>query len=511
MDRIGAHEVLLPIVQPAELWQESGRYDAVGSDLARLKDRAERPMVLAATHEEAVTDLARSIIESYRQLPQLVYQVQSKFRDEPRPRGGLVRLREFLMKDAYSFHTSQEDFDTCYEGVVEAYLAIFRRLELPVLVVEADTGMMGGKSAHEFMLLADGGEDTLIVCPTGDYAANQEIAVARKGERAHKTGDAELREVHTPGAMTIAALCEALDCAPEDTLKSVFYAAGDELILALIRGDLEVNEVKLRNLLGQDVRALSKEEAAMFGLVAGYAGPVGLTTKARTIVDDSVPDAGGLVSGANRADYHLAGVTYSRDYRAEKVGDIAMATPGMACVRCGTPLEERRGIEAANTFKLGTCYSETMNARYLDERGVSQPMVMGCYGLGITRSLACILEQHHDADGILWPRSVAPFQYHLLSAGTDEAICQAAEAVYAALGEQGTLYDDRALSAGVKFKDADLLGMPLRITVSARSLAAGGAELRLRASGETRIAALDDVAGAAEDVLASLGSQAAEA
>ncbi|HEY7022355.1 MAG TPA: proline--tRNA ligase [Ktedonobacterales bacterium] len=502
MDRIGGQEVLLPIVQPAELWQESGRYDAIGSDLARLKDRAEHPMVLAMTHEEAVTDLARSVVESYRQLPQLVYQIQSKFRDEPRPRGGLVRLREFLMKDAYSFHTSQEDLDAYYERIVEAYLAIYRRLELPVLVVESDTGMMGGKSAHEFMFLADGGEDTLIVCPTGDYAANQEIAVARKGERSHKTDDEALREVYTPGATTIAALCEALDCAPEDTLKSVFYAAGDELILALIRGDLEVNEVKLRNLLHQDVRALSKEESAAYGLVAGYAGPVGLTAKARIVVDDSVVDAGGLISGANRVDYHLADVTYGRDYQAEMTSDIAVATPGMACARCGSPLEERRGIEAANIFKLGTRYSDTMNARYLDERGASQPFIMGCYGLGITRALACILEQHHDADGILWPRSVAPYQYHLLSAGTDEAICQAAEAVYAALGEQDTLYDDRTLSAGVKLKDADLLGMPLRITVSARSLAAGGAELRLRATGEARIAPLDKVAAAAQDMLA---------
>ena len=326
MDRIGGQEVLLPIVQPAELWQESGRYDAIGSDLARLKDRAEHPMVLAMTHEEAVTDLARSVVESYRQLPQLVYQVQSKFRDEPRPRGGLVRLREFLMKDAYSFHTTQDDLDAWYERIVEAYLAIFRRLELPVLVVESDTGMMGGKSAHEFMLLADGGEDTLIVCPTGDYAANQEIAVARKGERSHKTDDETLREVHTPGATTIAALCEALDCAPEDTLKSVFYTTGDELILALIRGDLEVNEVKLRNLLHQDVRALSKEEAAAFGLVAGYAGPVGLTAKARIIVDDSVVDAGGLISGANRAGLsprgrHLWPRLQRREDRRHRGGD----------------------------------------------------------------------------------------------------------------------------------------------------------------------------------------------
>jgi prolyl-tRNA synthetase len=501
MNAIGGQEVLLPIVQPAELWQESGRYDTIGSDLARLKDRAGHPMTLAMTHEEAVTDLARSVVESYRQLPQMVYQIQSKFRDEPRPRGGLVRLREFLMKDAYSFHTSQQDLDDYYEAVVAAYLAIFRRLELPVLVVEADTGMMGGKTAHEFMLLADGGEDTLIVCPTGDYAANQEIAVARKTERARSSGTRSLQEIYTPSATTIAELCAAAECAPEDTLKSVFYAAGDELVLALIRGDLEVSEVKLRNLLGQDVRALTKEEAAAYGLVVGYAGPVGLDAKARIVVDDSVPGAGSLIAGANRVDYHLAGVTFERDFTAERIGDIAVAAQGMACMSCGTPLEERRGIEAANTFKLGTRYSETMNARYLDERGVSQPLVMGCYGLGITRALACILEQHHDADGILWPRSVAPFAYHLLSAGTDAEICRAAETVYSALGEQRTLYDDRALSAGVKLKDADLLGMPLRVTVSARSLAAGGAELRVRRTGETRVAPLDEVARIAKNLL----------
>jgi len=509
INAIGGQEALLPIVQPAELWQESGRYDAIGSDLARLNDRAGHPMILAMTHEEAVTDLARSVVESYRQLPQMVYQIQSKFRDEPRPRGGLVRLREFLMKDAYSFHTSQQDLDAYYEQVVEAYLAIFRRLELPVLVVEADTGMMGGKTAHEFMLLADGGEDTLIVCPTGDYAANQEIAVARKRLRAHGTADEALREVYTPGATTIAALCEGLSCAEEDTLKSVFYTSGDELILALIRGDLEVSEVKLRNLLGQDVRTLSKEEAAAFGLVAGYAGPVGLAAQARIIVDDSVAEAGNLISGANRVDYHLAGVTYGRDYSADAVGDIAVATPGMACVHCGTPLEERRGIEAANTFKLGTRYSESMNARYLDEQGVLQPLIMGCYGLGITRALASILEQHHDADGIIWPRSVAPFTHHLVVVGTDEEVCHAAETIYAALGERETLYDDRALSAGVKLKDADLLGMPLRITVSARSLAAGGAELRLRATSQMRMASLEDTTSVARELAAHRADESA--
>lgn len=501
MERIGGQEVLLPVVQPAELWRESSRYDAIGNELARFDDAGGRAMVLAMTHEEAVTDLARSVITSYRQLPQLVFQIQTKFRDEPRPRGGLVRLREFLMKDGYSFHTSQADLDALYERVVAAYLAIFERVGLPVLVVASDTGIMGGYEAHEFMLLADGGEDTLIVCPTCGYAANQEIAVAAGDasgaatEHAAEREEQPLRRLHTPGATTIAALCDAAQCAANQTLKAVFYTTGERLVLALIRGDLAVNEIKLRNLLGVEVRSLSPEESAAHRLVTGYAGPVGLRVNApvTVVADSSVVGAAHLIAGANEMDYHLAGVRYGRDFTAEFTGDFAQVTAGSVCATCGGILETRRGIEAGNTFKLGAEYSATMGATFRDEGGASQPMVMGCYGLGITRLLACVLEQHHDDAGIIWPSTIAPYAYSLLAAGNDGAAREAAEALYVVLGAEWTLYDDREVSAGVKFNDADLLGMPVRITVSARSLAAGGAELRVRRSGETRIVPLADV------------------
>lgn len=494
MERIGGQELLLPVAQPAELWRESNRYDTIGSELARFDDAGGRAMVLAMTHEEAVTDLARSVITSYRQLPQLVFQIQTKFRDEPRPRGGLVRLREFLMKDGYSFHTTTQDLDATYEQVVAAYAAIFHRVGLPVLKVGADTGIMGGYESHEFMLLADGGEDTLLVCPNCGYAANQEVAIAAQipitqGKRG------SIRRLYMPEATTIAALCEAADCTPNQALKAVFYTTGERLILALIRGDLEVNDIKLRNLLGvKEVRTLSPEESAAHGLVTGYAGPVGLTldVPVTLVADNSIVGATNLIAGANETNYHLTGVNYGRDFSADLTGDFANVTAGDICATCGGVLETRRGIEAANTFKLGWKYSATMNATYSDVDGTSQPMVMGCYGLGITRLLACVLEQHHDDDGIIWPSSIAPYAYTLLAAGNDAAARAAADALYTALGVEATLYDDRNLSAGVKFADADLLGMPVRITVSARSLAAGGAELRVRRSGETRIVALAD-------------------
>jgi len=501
MEAIGGQEVLLPLVHPAELWQESGRYEAIDTSLARFKDRTGHPMVLAMTHEEAITDLVRSMVDSYRQLPLMLFQLANKFRDEARPRAGLIRLREFLMKDAYSFHTSQEDLDQYYDQVVGAYKRIFERSGLPVLVVQSDSGMMGGRIAHEFMLLADGGEDTLVVCPSCGYAANQEVAVAAK-DTAQVAADAAalqpLHDLHTPGAKTIEELATFLGITAVQTLKSVFYTTGDELILALIRGDLDVSDVKLRNLIGAEIRTLSPAEAEELGLVVGYAGPVGLKVKGkvRMVVDDSVPGATDLVAGANRPEYHMGGVNYGRDFTADAVSDIAVAVAGHACARCGTSLELRRGIEVGNTFKLGTKYSAAMGATFTDEAGATHPMIMGCYGIGITRMLAGILEAHNDKDGIIWPESVAPYAYHLLTVGKDPAATEAAEKLYAELGADRVLYDDRDLSAGIKFKDADLLGMPLRINVSDRSLKAGGAELRNRATGESRIVALSDVRAA---------------
>lgn len=509
MARIGGQELLMPVVQPAELWQESGRYAAIDASLARFADRNGHPMVLAMTHEEAVTDLARGYIDSYRQLPLMLFQIQTKFRDEPRPRAGLIRLREFLMKDGYSFHATAPDLDAYYEQVVDAYRAVFARAGVPVLVVQSDTGMMGGKDAHEFMLLAPGGEDSLVVCPACGYAANQEVAVADKGPGPDAAVPVDpLRPIHTPGAVTIAALCAAAGCTPAETLKSVFYTTGDKQVLALIRGDLEINPIKLRNLVGAEVRLLTPEEAAAAGLVAGYAGPVELSPDlgAYIVADDSVPVARNLVAGANRPDYHLAGVNYGRDFTANLIGDVALAAPGQPCRRCGGALEVRRGIEAGNTFKLGLKYSTAMGATFANEDGDVRPMIMGCYGIGITRLLACVLEQNHDADGIIWPVSVAPYPCHLMTAGKDPAAAAAAAELHGALGEERVLYDDRDLSPGVKFKDADLLGMPVRITVSARSLAAGGAELRARRTGATRTVPLDQVPAAVDELLAELAA-----
>lgn len=498
MDRIGGQEVNLPVAQPASLWRESGRYEAIDASLARWKDRTGQEMVLAMTHEEAVTDLVRSMVDSYRQLPLMVYQVQTKFRDEPRSRGGLVRVREFLMKDGYSFHTTTEDLDRYYEQVVEAYRAFYRRCGVQVLVVQSDTGMMGGRAAHEFMVQADGGEDTLVVCNSCDYAANREVAVSDKGAPPHATDEPQpVVAHHTPGTATIETLAAAMGITARETLKAVFYTTdGTSVVLACIRGDLEVNDIKLQNLLGlPGLRTLSAAEAEDLGLAVGYASPVGLTlpVPVRVVADDSVVGARNLVTGANRRDYHVTGVTHGRDFAAEATGDIASAQAGHTCAQCGGTLRTLRGIEAGNTFKLGTKYSEAMQANFMAEDGTAHPMVMGCYGIGVTRMLACIIEQNRDEQGIIWPEEVAPFAAHLLMAGKDEGARQAAEALYERLGSGRVLYDDRDISAGVKFADADLLGMPVRITVSPRSLAAGGAEIKDRRTGETRILPLEQV------------------
>ena len=380
--------------------------------------------------------------------------------------------------------------------------------------VYSDTGMMGGSGAHEFMLLADGGEDTLLVCPSCGYAANQEVATFDKGAAADSRSDVSdtPHEVHTPGATTIAALCEAFGCAADATLKSVFYATGDhgeELVLAVIRGDLDVNDIKLRNLLGREVRALSHAEAVERGLDRRLYRPgrPHLSGPLTLVADDSVLSAGDLVAGANRADYHLTGVRYGRDFSANFTGDHRHRAGGPSLRHLRHAPGGAARHRSANTFKLGTLYSASMGATWVDEAGASHPFIMGCYGLGITRALACLIEQHHDANGIVWPPSVAPYRYHLLTAGNDPAARAAADQLYASLGADDTLYDDRDLSTGIKFKDADLLGMPLRVTVSPRSLAAGGAELRLRRTGETRIVPFAGVPQASDSLLLSISPQ----
>ena len=495
MDAIDGQEVSLPVVHPAELWQETGRWYDVGPELARFRDRAGRDMVLAMTHEEVVADLLRKNVRSYRQLPIMLYQIQTKFRDEPRARGGLLRVREFVMKDGYSCHTSFDDLDAYYPRVSQAYLNIFRRAGIEVMSVEADVGMMGGTMAHEFIFVSAVGEDQLVLCDACGYAANRQVATFRK-EVNHVEEVLPLEEVPTPDAKTIAALATLLEVPERRTAKAAFFMSGDQLIFAVVRGDMEVNETKLANVVGAaELRPARADELEGTGIVAGYASPIGIS-RATVIVDDAVAASRNLVAGANREGYHLLHTNFGRDYQADHVIDIAAAPEGAGCVQCGAPLRLVRGVEVGNIFKLGMKYSKALGATFLDDTGCEQHIVMGSYGIGIGRLMACIAERHHDRDGLIWPPSVAPFQVYLVGLdGEDQAVREATEGLYAVLQAAGleTLYDDRQERAGVKFKDADLLGMPIRLTVSRRTEESGQMELRQRASGETRKVARDEV------------------
>ena len=499
MDAIDGQEVCMPVVHPAEIWQESGRWYDVGAEMVRFKDRSGRDMVLAMTHEEPVTDMVRRHVDSYKQLPFVLYHIQTKFRDEPRSRGGLVRVREFTMKDAYSFHRDKEDLDRYYPLQCRAYRRICHTCGVPVVQVLGDVGMMGGSQAHEFTYVTDAGEDTLILCEKCGYAANREAATLRKSapgdERTDESPRGEPVLVETPGKDTIQAVCEYLGLDPKTSIKTMVYCAKESPVVVVIRGDLDVNERKLANLLKvESVRLAEPDELKQLGLVKGYMSPVGLTGF-RVVSDDSLVDGRGYVAGANREGYHLKAVVPGRDYQAEQRADIAAARDGDPCPVCGHPLGVKRGIEVGNTFKLGTKYSASMGATYQDEEGKEHPIVMGCYGMGVGRLLACVIEANHDERGIIWPMTVAPYHVYLIVLGTSQAVREAAESLYEAMQRQGTevLYDDRDESAGVKFNDADLLGMPIRVTVSERSLKQGGAELKLRRAENSEIVPLSEV------------------
>ena len=509
MDAVDGQEILMPVVQPAELWRESGRYEAPapGAALLRFTDRGEHPMVLGMTHEEVVTDLARRLVSSYRQLPVVVYQVQTKFRDEPRSRGGLVRVREFTMKDAYSFHANREDLDAYYPRMYEAYQRIFRRCGLDVVAVEAGTGIMGGSDSHEFIFVNEAGEDTLVLCADCRFAANAEAAGFKKGQ-ASREAERPMEKVATPGTTTIEAVAGFLGVGEEQTLKAVFYATADgQIVFAVIRGDLDVNEQKLSNvLLGIDLHPADAEELRTAGLVAGYASPVGLRNAGiRVVADDSILTGTNYVAGANEPGYHFVNVNYPRDLAVDQIADIALARAGDRCASCGGTLQVARGIELGHVFKLGTKYSVAMGADYLDAAGVARPLVMGCYGIGAGRLLACILEQHHDANGIVWPVSVAPMQVHIVSVGTNNpVVVDAATAAYERLQAAGyeVLYDDRDETAGVKFNDADLIGLPVRITVSRRTVESRAFELKARWEADRQMVPagqLEEAVGAALD------------
>lgn len=526
IDAIGGQEITMPVVHPGELWQESGRWYKIDEEMGRFKDRGDRDMALAMTHEEVVADLARNDIQSYRQLPRLVYQIQTKFRDDPRPRAGLIRAREFTMKDSYSLDRDWNGLLEQYRRHYTAYFRIFSRVGLyDVISVESDTGIMGGEIAHEFMYLTPIGEDTLVLCDNCSYAANRQIATFEKP--APPDEDAKPRQkVETPDCKTIAALAEFLDIPESHTGKVVFLMAElpnddaeapeakrNALVMAIVRGDMDVNDTKLRNAIAAGaMRPAQEDEIEAVGAVPGYASPIGIDDEnVLVVIDDLVARSPNLVSGANDAGYHFINVNAGRDYEADVVADIASAYEGAACPECGAPVRLERGVEVGNIFQLGTHFSDSLGATFLDEDGEERPIVMGSYGIGVGRLLACVAEAYNDDYGLKLPITVAPYEVHLLHLGDDEDIIGQAESLYESMQGKGfeVLYDDRSASPGVKFNDADLIGAPLRVVVSSRSLSKGGIEVKRRDEDESQIVGVRETIGVIHTLISDMRNEVA--
>ncbi len=510
MDRAGAQEILMPALLPAEYFKETGRWDLYGDTLFRLKDRKGGEFHLGPTHEEIVTDIARREIRSFRDMPVNLYQVQSKYRDEPRPRGGLLRCREFLMKDAYSFDANEEGAKVSYETMRQAYCRIFDRLGLTYRLVAADPGAIGGSTSAEFQVLADSGEDAIVACDTCDYAANVEIATVKAPPAADESEAPEDRaKVHTPKVGSIEGVSAFLKKPKNKFLKSLVYTAGKDVVLAVVRGDHDVNEIRLARALGVDevFMATDAEVQKATGAAVGFAGPVGF--KGKIVVDRAAAAVKNAVTGANETDQHFTGVNRGRDWEGE-IADIRLATDGDGCPSCEKgKLKTYRGIEGGHIFILGTKYSEAMGATYSDDKMEKHPIVMGCYGIGVSRLVATTIEQHNDNDGIRWPVSIAPYKVHLVTIGQDEPVLTAAKKLYEELNQAGidVLWDDRDERPGVKFKDADLLGMPFRVTIGAKALANGSVEVKPRTEPNPKNAELVPVA----DVARVLGERIREA
>lgn len=512
VDKAGGQELMLPALQPFDLWEKSGRGQAFGQILFTFFDRRERKLVLGPTHEEVITELVKYNVQSYRDLPLLLYQIQTKFRDEPRPRGGLIRVREFDMMDLYSFDATETGLDDSYNRMLGAYRNIYARCGLPAVMVEADSGAIGGKKSHEFMLITESGEDEIIQCSECKYAANTEKAESNKGT----VGGGEplpLAEVDTPGMAAIEEVSTFLKVPPARTLKAVFYIVDGKLIFVVIRGDLDVNEVKLKNTLhGTDLRMATEAEVREAGIVPGAASPVikidiGDSVRAKTnlrlwrlrgikiIADDSITSGSNFVAGGNKPGTHLKNVNYPRDFKVDIITDIARARTGDRCPRCGGTLQSSHGIEVGHTFKLGTFLSEKLGAAFIDENGSSHPIIMGCYGIGVGRLLAAAIEQNHDDKGIIWPVPIAPYQIYLCPLYRENTrVAEIAEKLYTDLTAQHleVLLDDRAESPGVKFNDADLLGIPIRVTISPRTLEKDSVEVKWRTEKQAQLVPLDE-------------------
>ena len=512
MDRASAQEIMMPILQPAEIWKESGRWKAYGAEMMRINDRHDNEFCLGPTHEEMITTLVKNEINSYRQLPVNLYQIQSKFRDERRPRYGLMRSREFIMKDAYSFDVDEAGLDESYKSMYDAYTRIFTRCGLTFRPVEADSGAIGGSGTHEFMAIAEAGEADIVYCTKCDYAANIEIGkpgIMKQDEEALQ----ELSVVDTPNASTIEAVAEMLNLPLHKTIKAVVFSIDGKVVLAIVRGDHEVNEVAVQHaVLGSvEPEMATSEELEKVGLTAGFISPVGLqqTDEFAIVVDESVMETYNVCGGANKKDAHYVNINPKRDFNVADiiVAPIRLITKDDVCPKCGGALEHAKGIEVGQVFKLGTKYSEALQATFLDQNGRPNPMIMGCYGIGVSRTLAAAIEQYHDENGIIWPRSIAPFEAVIVPINAkDEALMSTSQTIYTALQNAGVdvLLDDRKDRAGVKFKDADLIGYPLRITVSKNTLENNEVEIQIRKSGETLPCAIDSVADKVTELLQNL-------
>lgn len=502
INRIGGQELTMPVVHPSEIWKETKRFYQIGSELGKFTDRNDHEMVLAMTHEEVVAYLVRKEIRSYKQMPALIYHFQTKWRDDPRPRAGLIRVREFVMKDSYSLDSTEEGLDVQYRNHYQAYFNIANRCQLPVVAVKSDSGMMGGSIAHEFMYLTPIGEDTLMICKECGFSANRQISKFRKPEPV-KEDLLPMEKVATPNASTIEDLAKFLNIPESKTAKVVFRTATikneetdeyeDKLVIAIVRGDMEANETKISNIIkAKALRPAVDEEITAVGCVPGYASAVGIEG-AIVIVDDLVTESSNLVAGANEEGYHLLNVNFDRDYNADIVTDIATALEGDPCVNCGSPLEASRGVEIGNIFKLGTRYSDSMGCNFLNQDGKLEKVIMGSYGIGVGRLLASIAEEHNDEHGLIWPITVAPYHVYLVAIGDEgKKIADQAYKDLQAVGIE-VLYDDRDESPGIKFKDADLIGLPIRVTVSERSLKKGGAELKLRTGKDNEIIPVEEI------------------
>lgn len=512
MDRASAQEIMMPILQPAEIWKESGRWNAYGAEMMRINDRHDNEFCLGPTHEEMITTLVKNEINSYRQLPVNLYQIQSKFRDERRPRYGLMRSREFIMKDAYSFDVDEAGLDESYKSMYDAYTRIFTRCGLTFRPVEADSGAIGGSGTHEFMAIAEAGEADIVYCTKCDYAANIEIGkpgIIKQDEEVLQ----ELSVVDTPNASTIEAVAEMLNLPLHKTIKAVVFSIDGKVVLAIVRGDHEVNEVAVQHaVLGSvEPEMATSEELEKVGLTAGFISPVGLqqTDEFAIVVDESVMETYNVCGGANKKDAHYVNINPKRDFNVEDiiVAPIRLITKDDVCPKCGGALEHAKGIEVGQVFKLGTKYSEALQATFLDQNGRPNPMIMGCYGIGVSRTLAAAIEQYHDENGIIWPRSIAPFEAVIVPINAkDEALMSTSQTIYTALQNAGVdvLLDDRKDRGGVKFKDADLIGYPLRITVSKNTLENNEVEIQIRKSGEALPCAIDSVADKVTELLQNL-------